>query len=59
VNAPVIPAANKIAVEQAWEAYRAVLLRHRDDLSKWDDADRVRERADAYQRFEQIFESMP
>lgn len=56
MTAPVIPITHSVAAQRAWEAYRAILLRHRDEPDKWDDSDRIRERAEAHREFLDIFE---
>ena len=52
----VVPISAEVAAARAWEAYRAVLLRHRAEPALWDDPDRIRERADAHREFQEIFE---
>jgi hypothetical protein len=59
VSAKVKPINPEVAAQRAFEDYSAVLRRHARDMDRWDDDDRVAERAAAYDRFTALFGMIP
>lgn len=49
------PVGTEAMADHAWEEYRQLLIRHRAEPARYDDADRRKEREETYARFEAAF----